>query len=92
MIKESLSSSFQLLGWCVLNLGDFVKLPILAKCPKPSWSFGQLQAARRGEKESPHRHGARKPMGARGDSGPRQNSGSRQLFDDANPMPRKSPH
>jgi len=69
MTKECLRSSFQLLEWYKLNLGGFVKLPNLAKCPKPSWSFGQLQAAWRGGKKNPHRYGARKPVGARGDSG-----------------------
>jgi hypothetical protein len=63
IIKEPLYSSSQLLEVYALNLGDFVELPNLAKCLNPSWSFGQLQAAWRGRKKNPHRHGARKPMG-----------------------------
>jgi hypothetical protein len=48
MTKKHLSVSFQLFEWYDLILGSFVKLPNLAKCPNPSWSFGQLQAAWRG--------------------------------------------
>jgi hypothetical protein len=40
MTKKRLSVSFQLFEWYDLHLGSFVKLPNLAKCPKPSWSFG----------------------------------------------------
>ena len=50
--KERLSVSFQLFEWYNLDLGSFVKLPNLAKCPNPSWSFGQLQAAWRGGSKS----------------------------------------
>jgi hypothetical protein len=44
MTKRCLSVLFQLVEWYDLNLGSFVKLPNLAKCQNPSWSFGQLQA------------------------------------------------
>ena len=45
MTKKRLSVLFQLFEWYDLILSSFVKLPNLAKCPKPSWSFGQLKAA-----------------------------------------------
>jgi hypothetical protein len=46
--KKDLSVLFQLLEWYDLHLGSSVKLPNLAKCSNPSWSFGQLQTVWRG--------------------------------------------
>jgi len=74
MTKKRLSVLFQLFEWYDLILSSFVKLPNLAKCPKPSWSFGQLKAAWMGwgadcglhplihtsaSKNSPHNNGVK---------------------------------